>query len=203
MNLRPLGVTSEAYVSFSTELHEKAESGVREIVADHVQGLVESDRQVTFANRLIYAIGAFVVCFNLAVVGWGAYRAATLPTVTLSDPQLLGPTNLCPGETLDYTFVMVVSREALIELKTSVQKLQPDARISYARLQEFSFEEATKLEFVRHWVTPPTYSDPVSGTEVAWEPGPYEQITIANVAGRGKVSEIRVPFSIRESCRGG
>lgn len=144
---------------------------------------------------------AVVLFVNGTLIGWGYWLRAQQGYVTLSDPVVENTsTALCPGSVLDYTFVLGVSRPAHIELKTSVQKLTAGARISYARLQEFEFTEPTTLEVTRHWVVPPSYSEPVSGQEVPWAPGNYEQITVANVLGRSEVSEIRVPFSIKSSC---
>jgi hypothetical protein len=169
-------------------------------VAEHVHSQILSNRRQEQANRVFTIIGACVLVFNLLVIGLGTYRALTLAHVELSEPVLLAITDVCPGETLDYKFVMGVSRDADVELKTSIQKIAPNTRISYARLQEFGFEEATTMEFIRHFVIPPGYTDPVTGTEIPWEPGPYEQITVANITGRSEVSEIRVPFTIRNDC---
>jgi hypothetical protein len=181
-------------------LHATAENAVREIVSEHIHSQSESNRRQERANQVFTIIGASVLLFNFLLLGAGVYRAFTIAHVELSEPVLMASTDVCPGGTLDYSFVMGVSRDALVELKTSIRKVDPNARISYARLQEFSFEDATTLEFIRHYVIPPTYTDPVTGGEVPWEPGPYEQITIANVTGRSATSTITVPFTIRSSC---
>lgn len=187
-------------MTFSQNLHETAENGVRQIVADHVHYQHEADRRQARANRVFTLIGTLLMVFNFGVLALGIYRGLTLARVELSEPVLMGATELCPGDTLDYSFLMAVSRDADVELKTSIQKIAPNTRISYARLQEFSFEQATTMEFIRHFVIPPTYTDPVTGTEVPWDPGPYEQITVANITGHSKTSEIHVPFTIKPNC---
>lgn len=154
-------------------------------------------------NLVTNVIIAFVVVIlvNSALIGWGYWLREQQGYVSISEPKIeSNSTALCPGNVLDYSFVLGVSKEAHVELKTSVQRLTPGARISFARLQEFEFSEPTTLEFVRHWVVPPSYSEPVSGEEVPWAPGNYEQITVANVVGRSEIAEIRVPFSIRSDC---
>lgn len=193
---RTLGVCE----NLSTDLYETARNGVQEIAETHARGQAESSRHIRIASWFLILAAVSTLALNASVFGWAIYRASTMPTVVLSQPVIAGPTALCPGETLDYSFIMSVSRAALVELKTSVQRLEPGTRISYARLQEFDFDEATDMNFVRHWVVPNGYADPVTGQEITWPPGDYAQITIANVAGRGDTSEIQVGFSIREDC---
>lgn len=151
---------------------------------------------------LLIAFG-IVLLVNSTLIGWGWFLAATRATVELSEPVLESRSNaLCPGETLDYRFVIGVSKAAHIELKTSERGMDPEARNRYVRLQELKFVESTTLEMVRHWNVPSQYVEPLTGQEVPWEPGRYEQITVANVVGRSEIAEIRVAFSIRDNCRG-
>lgn len=170
----------------------------------HESGVINLDKTHPPRDyRWVLVVGTIIVLLvNVVILAWGIYAATHRPRVELSGLEMQGPTDVCPGETLDYKFNMVVSNAALVELKTSVQRLDGVSRISYARLQEFEFEEAGNLIFIRHWVVPPTYTDPVSGTEVPWEPGDYEQRTIANVSGRSQLSEIDVGFTIRDNCIG-
>lgn len=150
---------------------------------------------------LIFIALIVVVVVQAILFGVFYILADRRPTVELSPPVMESKsTALCPGNTLDYKFQMGVSRPAHIELKTSVQHLVPGSRISYARLQEFTFNEPTTMEFGRKWVVPPTNWNAVSGQEEPWQPGQYQQITVANVVGRSEVSEIKVGFSIRTDC---
>lgn len=137
---------------------------------------------------------------NAAVVGWAMWLGSQRADVELSEPLLAGNTSLCPGETLDYRFTLTVSKPAAVDLYTSVERVQPFDRVSYTRLQQFSFDEESKLEIIRHWILPPTYLDPVSGAEVPWQPGEYVQRTSASILGRSEASRIEVLFTVREDC---
>lgn len=144
---------------------------------------------------------AVALAVNGAVIGWAYWVAAQRADVSLSVPQLEGETNLCPGETLNYRFTLSVSKAASVDLYTSVERIAPNDRVSYTRLQQFEFDKATDLEIIRHWILPPTYQDPTTGTEVEWLPGDYIQRTTANVLGRSEPSAIEVPFSVRITCQ--
>lgn len=162
--------------------------------------LVTESRTRDYRPMLFIAV-AVAVAVNGIVIGWAFWLSERRPEVELSPPVIEShSTALCPGNTLDYSFVLTVSRPAHVEVKTSEQKLIAGERISYARLQEFEFLEPTTMEFSRHWIVPPNYFDPVTGSAVMWEPGDYEQVTDANITGQSDVEKIRVRFSIRDDC---
>jgi hypothetical protein len=149
------------------------------------------------------AIIAFLVALSVngAVIGWAFWLAAQRPDVGLSKPVVSSQTELCPGETLDYRFNLSVSKAASVDLYTSVERTVPTDRVSYTRLQQFTFNSATDLAITRNWVLPPTYLDPVSGMEIGWQPGEYVQRTSATiVGGRDDPVVIEVPFEVRLGC---
>lgn len=155
------------------------------------------------ANRYaapIVVLTSLVLLVNALIFAWVIYIANTIPEVKLTNFQPPTEVNLCPGEKLNYSFTLSVSRDALIDVSTSVQPVS-SGRPSYVRLQQFSFDRATSFELVRHWVVPPTYTDPASGQEVPWQAGKYIQRTIAYVNGRSSgADELEVPFTIRDVC---
>lgn len=136
---------------------------------------------------------------NGALVGWAFWYAGQQPHVALSKPQVEPDTALCPGDTLDYIFMLSVTKRASVDLYTTVDGA--NEHISYTRLQQFQFDNPTDLEIKRHWTLPPTYLDTTSGTQVAWLPGQYIQRTTATVAnGRDEPATIEVPFVVKIDC---
>lgn len=149
---------------------------------------------------IIAVAAAFVV--NGLVVGLLYWLSTQRAQVELTEPILKGPIELCPGGTLDYDFTLRVSKAASIDLYTSVERTQPHDRVSYTRLQQFRFDGPTELGIERHWVMPPTYTDPVTGLEVNWLSGEYVQRTTAVVIGSREDDppEISVPFTVTVGC---
>lgn len=149
----------------------------------------------------VLIVFAVVFLVNGLLIGWGFWLREQQPTVELSEPEISNlSTALCPGDTLSYKFRLATSQPAHVELKTSEQRLMVGERISFARVQEFTFLEASTLEVGRNWIVPSQYRQPVTGQDAPWMPGKYEQITVANVVGDSDVSEIKVPFQIKDSC---
>lgn len=142
-----------------------------------------------------------VMLANAAVIGWAFYLGSQIPGVEIVNMQKPTVTDVCPGQTLDYSFTLAVSKPGIIQLVTSVQRINPPDRATDARFQEFIFKEPTNFAVGRHWVVPPFYHDPSKDLQVPWIPGDYIQRTIASAAGRSLgESIIEVPFSIREGC---
>lgn len=148
----------------------------------------------------LIALTALVLILNALVFGWLFWRQTTWVTVEIKNFRAPAETSLCPGDILHYSFAIDVSGAALVDVSTSVQPLI-SIRPSYVRLQQFDFSGPVSFELVRHWVVPPTYTDPASGAEVPWQPGKYVQRTLAYVNGRSEnEAELEVPFIIKADC---
>ncbi len=152
-----------------------------------------------YMSAIIF-LALFVGLVNASAFGYALYRANSAATVDLSGFNPPTDTDVCPGDTLNYSFTLSVSRDAVVDVSTSIQPLI-SIRPSYTRLQQFDFDKETSFELVRHYVIPPTYTDPASGVEVKWQPGKYVQRTIVYVNGRSEgEDELEVPFTILPDC---
>lgn len=148
---------------------------------------------------LIAFLAAITV--NGLVIAWAFWYDAQRPGVELTLLSVENDTALCPGDTLDYDFVISVSKAASINLSTSEGNSEPNGIFSSTRLQQFDFDGKTDLRIPREWTLMPTYMDAVAGREREWPPGGYIQRTSATVVGgRASPSSIDVPFSVRADC---
>lgn len=158
-------------------------------------------RRWSYTTWLMAAI-LLILLIQSGVWLWFYIQIKKLPTVELSAVTLLARTDLCPGDTLDYQFTVAVTRPGVVDLHTSVlRRGDSENNTGYVRLQQFIMSNPTDMVIVRHWVVPPSYTDPETGLEVRWEPGLYAQRTTAVVSGRSHGrSTIEVQFSIRYDC---
>jgi hypothetical protein len=148
---------------------------------------------------IIAALVALAI--NGAFVGWAIWINMQRPTVELTDLIVEDDTTICPDETLDYNFSLSVSRQADVDLNTSVESAEPHTTVAYSRFQRYSFDSQTTVEIGRQWSLPLTYLDPVTGRQRFWSPGEYVQIVSANViGGRDTPTEVEIPFTIPPSC---
>lgn len=163
--------------------------------------MTDARSELTNYTPMIIIAALVALAINGALVGWAFWYSAQQPHVTLSKPAIDGNTELCPGDTLNYSFTLAVTKKASVDLYTTVDRASSKDHVSYTRLQQFDFDDQTDLEIKRHWQLPPTYRDPASGIQITWTPGPYIQRTTASVAnGRDEPAKIEVPFVVKTSC---
>ena len=152
--------------------------------------------------RAIVIIAVLVaLTINGVLIGLSLWYGAQRPEVELTLVRVEDDTALCPGDILNYEFVLSLSKPASVNLYTSEGNLVQHGIFSHTRLQQFDFDAAVDLKIVRDWTLEPTYMDAIAGKEMQWLPGQYTQHTSATViGGRNSPNSIDVPFSIRSDC---
>lgn len=110
--------------------------------------------------------------------------------ITVSEIQLDGPVNLCPGETLDFRFSVEILREGVYEAEISTWQMAPlPPTIVENETQRFGSAREVKYEIQRSW------------TVKHYAPGVYErQILVRAVDSNLKPLVRIVSFEIREDC---
>lgn len=122
--------------------------------------------------------------------------------LTVSPLMSKGPTDLCPGEPLDFEFTMDVTGEGVFDLDASTWKLVPPPEtVIFSESERFVVAEPISYLVVRRWVVPSSYIDPATNRETDWEPGQYERQIFVTAVGRDTEPSIQVlPFEIRAGC---
>lgn len=119
----------------------------------------------------------------------------------VSEIVVAGPTDLCPGESLDFYFEMDVLEPGAFSLKMATWREDPPATIIFSELDEFPVAEVREFRVVRSYVIPGTYKDPATNEQVAWQPGQYARHVYVNAVGRNTLPSIqKLSFSIRADC---
>lgn len=141
-----------------------------------------------------------IVLSNVVVVIWINFLTSRGPQIELSEATVLSTTNLCPGETLDYSFIISTNKSVAVDLTYSVRPQSPQVQASQLNLEQITFDGPSTLTLIRHWIVPAFYDDPSQGF-VPWIPGAYVRRTAARVDGSSRVADsFEVSFEIRPDC---
>lgn len=141
-----------------------------------------------------------IVLSNVVVVVWISFLSARSPQIELSEAMVLSASELCPGETLDYSFVISTNKLVSVDLTYSVRPQSPQVQASQLNLEQITFDGPSTLTLIRHWTVPAFYDDPSQGF-VSWIPGAYVRRTAARVDGSSRIADsFEVDFQIREDC---
>lgn len=122
--------------------------------------------------------------------------------LNVSPITINGPTSLCPGESLDFSFFMDILQEGTFDIDESVWKISPPETVVFSDSDRFGAAKPIIYIVKREWTIPDVYIDPVTGTNTQWEPGRYERQIFVTAIGRNIKSSIQVvPFEIKGGCR--
>lgn len=120
----------------------------------------------------------------------------------LSEISVASPTDLCPGEYLDFEFTMNVKESGVYGLDMSVFRVSPPpAIVVFSESQIFVIGSPREFLVKRHWQIPERYEDQETGEIIDLIPGDYERDISVGTTSRDTFPSVRVlDFSIRQDC---
>lgn len=123
-------------------------------------------------------------------------------TFVLSNLRVIGPTELCPGETLDFVFDVEVKEVGTYNLFMSTWKVDPPpSTIIFSEDQSFVIGSPRSFPIPRKWEVPAIYVDPADSVEKPLSAGAYTRDIDVKAEGRDtKNIPLMVNFNIRKDC---
>lgn len=120
----------------------------------------------------------------------------------LSDIRVTGPTNLCPGETLDFEFDVTVKEVGTYNLWMSTWKTDPPpAVVIFSETQPFVVGSTRFFPIARKWLIPTSYNDPGDSVDKPLIPGTYFRDISVTAEGKNTNNDPKqVEFRIRSDC---
>lgn len=121
----------------------------------------------------------------------------------LSDVRVTGPVDLCPGETLDFEFDVIVKETGTYNLWMSTWKTEPPpSTIIFSEVQPFVIGSERSFPVTRKWLVPTIYEDPADSERKPMIPGTYIRDISVTAEGRNTSNRpLQVLFRIREGCK--
>lgn len=152
---------------------------------------------------IIGIIGVPMFTVGLVQLLSGPQAAVSAESVLdVGDIEATGPTDLCPGESLEFQMLLSVLEPGAFSLKMSTWKESPPATIIFSELEEFPVAEKRTFILVRSYDIPILYKDPATNKMVNWEPGEYARhVYITAVDRNTKPSIQKLSFTIRSDCK--
>lgn len=147
------------------------------------------------------AVTIFIVLVTLLFV-WVFFPTVGRSLFVLSEVRVTGPTELCPGDTLDFSFDVNVKEEGVYNLFMSTWKTDPPpSTIIFSEIQPFVISSDRSFKIAREWLIPTTYMDPANNKDTPMVPGEYIRDITVTAEGRDTRNEpLQVVFMIRSDC---
>lgn len=120
----------------------------------------------------------------------------------ISQVRVTGPTDLCPGQTLDFEFDVIAKEVGTYNLWMSTWKVDPPpSTIIFSETEPFVIGSEREFPIQREWLVPATYEDKADNTFKPFAPGSYIRDISVTAEGRDTRNDpIQVTFTIRDDC---
>jgi hypothetical protein len=120
----------------------------------------------------------------------------------LSNLKINGPTELCPGESLDFQFDVKVTEVGTYNLFMSTWKVDPPPSIIiFSETQPFVIGSKREFMILREWEIPEIYEDPANSQDTPMVAGSYIRDIAVTAEGKNTINvPVQVAFQIKEDC---
>lgn len=160
-----------------------------------------------YRRWLIVAVVVLIVLNIISFSLWGYLALTEAPRVNLSNLEVIGPTKLCPGDTLNYKFDMDISAALDIVITMRVQYISPDSHgqgvphTIFVTEEQYRADSPARITLVRHNRIEPFYIDQNDGNLHPRLPGDYLRIISARVYGQTEDGDfLAIPYTIPMNC---
>lgn len=147
-----------------------------------------------------FALGVAVNTF----LGWLIAQPERVPAapVHLSALEATGPTELCPGDTLNYTFTLAADVDAVVAVDGAVYRLsEPTGIAAWSETRRMILPAGATTTLQARWFVPTRYWDWATGAERIFQAGDYLRVLAVGTTTRNTAPEIRaLAFTVREDC---
>lgn len=167
----------------------------------------EQRRQDAEDERRARLIQLMLIVILLILIGtwiWGAIYSLRQPNirrVTIGNAQVVGTSDLCPGELLFVQFDFHADGAGDLVEKSTIWSDTPPKTLVYSESQEFLLDDTLDQPETRAWDVPQTYRDNATGQVVPLAAGEYRRLFSVSSPSRSTVFAMgSVEFSVRENC---
>ena len=151
----------------------------------------------------MYRIGVIAALFAWTFLSFLLMRptpGALEPFAYISDLHAIGPTALCPGDSLRFATSINADGPVVYEIDASIWDSENDLILVTADSVRAVLPEDLQRTYEASWTIPQGMPDGAGGTK-AWRPGEYKRVVaISTVSRNSKPTIATLPFSIKEDC---
>lgn len=168
------------------------------------EGLSGNRRTPNPDYRKWLILGVFVVIVvSVTLTALTTTLLYVYPHADITDMLINSPTDVCPGDVINFEFRLYISGKSDITLFSTTQKeIAPRGYQSlYTTETLFRVDEETDFVVVRDYMIPPFYVDPRTERRIPWTPGDYHvQLRVFPTGSNTRDDEDGFNFTIKSDC---
>lgn len=150
----------------------------------------------------VFVAAVFVSALNVLAYFYWLGPPSGHSLFILSNLKVNGPTELCPGETLDFQFDVKVLSVGTYNLWASTWKVDPPpSTIIFSETEPFVIGSKREFPIVRSWRVPVLYEDKADNMMKPLSPGAYTRDISVTAEGKDTENDpLIINYDIRNDC---
>ena len=158
-------------------------------------------RQLLVQQAILLIMAAALIIGPLFLAWWVKRQYPSIGTISISDVQTVGSTDLCPGDNLRIRFAFHATGAGLLIRDSTIWRTSPPETIVFSAQRRFILSGPIDQELLEVWPVPETFISADTGQAERLLPGAYERLISISSPSRSNVIAIAsAPFVIREDC---
>lgn len=153
-----------------------------------------------------WRMGVIFVLFMVFVVVLD-YIVAFLPNppspsvVTIQNVRAIGPTALCPGDTLRFSYEITGNEQGVLDVDHAIWRRTPPQTVVFSTARRVILIEPINYQRADAFRLATDMVDPLSLQPIVWTEGEYEhRIAISTPSRNTTPAIVSLPFEIRSDC---
>lgn len=177
--------------------------GMTEAQAIEVEIKKDSDlrRQIKRINIGLLVVLAILTIGPGAISWWIARQLPVVNTVSIDNVQVIGETELCPGEALKFSYDFHAKGAGVLVRDLTTWRKTPPKTIIFSASRRFILDGPIDQHLIEAWHVPVTYHNYETDKQEPIPPGEYRRYLAISSPSRSTVVAITsIEFSIRSDC---
>lgn len=164
------------------------------------QRKLDDQKQKNAQQNHAVIIGVLIVlCISSVFSSFRNFQQPKIGDITISQPVLLGPSELCPGDHLIYQFEWHGSGLGVLDFDATIWRVDPPLTDIFSdSLRDVLPGNSSQMRKVA-WPVPYTYHDLATDSDVPLPPGNYERLIAITSPSRSLSSDAKaISFTIKK-----
>lgn len=155
-------------------------------------------------NIGVLFLGLILLAVPVIGAWWISAIADDISGVTISNIRVVGPTNLCPGGRLFWSYDLIGSGSGLLEIDGTTYKAHPPSTVVFSETGRMVISEEVSEKVVDFWEVPLTHIDQETGESIPFPVGEFHRLIAVSSPTRSSVfAKEVISFSVLSDCNGG
>jgi hypothetical protein len=155
------------------------------------------ERRLNFTQYIIIGLLIVVIGVPFVVVNWFSRTADVIDKVEISNVQILGGNELCPGERLSWSFDLTVRGTGNLDIDGTSYRVAPPSTIVFSNTRRMVVFGDLTERVVDSWLVPVTHINPANGEAEPFPAGRYLRLIAISSPSRSTIfTKAIVPFTV-------